>query len=242
MEECDRCAELERVMENASRLSLEYARKRTELRLEEKAPGQFATEADRAIERLIRNEIESRFDVAPIVGEELGGRVSRDVSGWAIDPIDGTANFLRGLPFWGISVGLLDKGVPVLGAVALPELGISLSARRGNGLRLNGVSVKRAESFADVRIMALGENDYESGSDTDARAEAFRETGYAVVRYRCAVLSLAYSALGKLDGYLENGCGLWELAAGWLLCQEAVLRVDVRQGDTGRYFIFARPQ
>lgn len=240
MEESNCRAALELVMEDAIGLGLEFARKRTDLLLEEKEPGQFATEADREIERLIRRGIESRFDVAPIVGEELGGHLSHDVSGWAIDPIDGTSNFLRDLPFWGISVALLDQGTPILGAIALPELGISLSAQRGSGLWLSGVSVKRVPKFEAVRMIALGENDYEAGPDTDSRAENLRENGYAVVRYRCAALSLAYSALGSLDGYLENGCGLWDLAAGWLLCQEAGLSVDVRQVDAGRYFIFAR--
>ena len=98
--------------------------------------------------RISRSRIRSagRFRIPgdAIIGEEQGGSLGRDVTGWAIDPIDGTSNFALGLPLWGISIGYLENGYPRLGAIALPELGLTLSAASGSGMRLNGAPVRRA--------------------------------------------------------------------------------------------------
>jgi myo-inositol-1(or 4)-monophosphatase len=89
-------------------------------------------------------------------------------------------------------------------------------------------------------VIALGENDFETGPETDDRAQALREAGYSVVRYRCAVFALVNAALGRLDGYIENGCGLWDVAAAWVICEEAGLTVEVEKVAKGRYSITAR--
>ena len=234
-------SDLEHLIRPASDLALSFARQLEHIEVEEKSPGQFASEADHAVELLIRTDLHAKLGKVAVIGEERGGSLDQSTSGWAIDPIDGTSNFLRGLPIWGISIGYLDRGRSVAGVMTLPALGITLAAQLGAGVTLNGNplhSVNQKERNG-VRLIALGENDFEPGLVTDARAQHFRDQGYGVVRYRCAVFALANVALGRLDGYIENGCGLWDIAAAWIICKEAGLDVDVQEVAPGRYSVAA---
>ena len=147
--------------------------------------------------------------------------------------------------FWAFRSGEFRQatskgGRSVLGAIALPELGLVLSAAEGQGLRLNQQPVPNSARATPVKLIALGEYDYESGLQTDLRAQTLRDEGYAVVRYRCAVFSLASAALGRLNGYVENGCGLWDIAAAKVICREAGMTVHISNIAAGRDKIDAR--
>ena len=234
-------SDLDCLVRPASNLALSFARQLGQMEAEEKSPGQFASEADHAVERLIRIGLRTKLGEVAVIGEEGGGSLDQTTSGWAIDPIDGTSNFLRGLPIWGISVGYLDQGRSVAGVISLPALGVTLTARLGGGVTLNGSRLRPADQSktSGIKLIALGENDFEAGPETDARAQHFRERGFAVVRYRCAVFALANVALGRLDGYIENGCGLWDIAAAWIICKEAGLQIEVQEVAPGRYSVEA---
>lgn len=231
---------LESILNEAVEVGLAWSAKRAELSIDEKSAGQFASNADLEIEDLIRTHLSEVFPGDAIIGEEFGGALSADQSGWAIDPIDGTSNFILGLPIWAISIGYIEHGKSVLGAVAVPELGVMLSAQDGKGLRINGAANAKPSAPRSVRTLSLGENDYETGHETDTRAERLRRDGYSVVRYRCAVFSLAMSALGRLSGYVEHGCGLWDIAAADVICREAGLKVETQRIAPGRFAIDAR--
>jgi len=231
---------LETIMEEASGQAMDWTARRSDLIVDEKSAGQFASNADIEIESMLRRGLSAVFGDTDILGEEMGGALGAGATGWALDPIDGTSNFLLGLPLWGISAGYLEDGAAVVGAIALPELGLLLSAAKGTGLRLNRAARQRPVHKASVKVMALGENDFEPGPETDMRAQSFRERGFAVVRYRCAVFSLASAALGRLGGYVEQGCGLWDVAAADIICREAGMDVDVAEIAPGRYRIDAR--
>ena len=236
----DVCLQLEDILQNASEIGLRWSRKRDALSLDEKSAGQFASNADLEIERFVREELSERLPGQAIIGEEFGGDLHAQQSGWAIDPIDGTSNFALGLPIWGISVGFLERGTSAIGAISLPDLNLLLSAETGGGLRVNGTPVTSTQAHPAIKLIALGENDFEPGPVTDDRAQRFREQGYAVVRYRCAVFSLAMSALGRLGGYVEQGCGLWDIAAADIICREAGMEVSSATISPGRYAIDAR--
>ena len=231
---------LERLMTAAAERGRDWAQRRDELLVDEKSAGQFASNADLEIEHLLRDGLAAAFPDDAIIGEELGGALGAETTGWAIDPIDGTSNFVLGLPIWGISVGFVDQGRSVRGAIALPALNLIVSAADGHGVRINGAPATDLTPKSPVTILAVGENDYETGSQTDARAQVFRDAGYSVVRYRCAVFALAMSALGRLSGYVEHGCGLWDLAAGDVICREAGLHVRSQQITPDRWEIDAR--
>jgi len=232
--------QIETILRRATELAMAWSAMRDTLTVDEKSSGQFVSNADIEVEDLLRREITAAFEGAQILGEEKGGALGESATGWAIDPIDGTSNFLLGLPLWGISAGYIQNGRSVLGAIALPELGLLLSAEAGGGLRVNGQPVAQGRPFKAPKVIALGENDFEAGIDTDARAQLFRAKGFAVVRYRCAVFSLASAALGRLSGYIENGCGLWDVAAAEIICREAGMTVAISQIAPGRYSVDAR--
>ena len=231
---------LEDIVRDAAEIGSRWSQSREDPSLDEKSAGQFASNADLEIERTIRTALTDAFPGQAIIGEELGGELHEHQSGWAIDPIDGTSNFILGLPIWGISVGFIDKGVSTIGAISLPDLGLLLSAETGGGMRVNGSPVTTVRAHPSVKLIALGENDFEPGPVTDNRAQSFRDQGFAVVRYRCAVFSLAMSALGRLGGYVEQGCGLWDIAAADLICQEAGMNVTTASIAPGRYAVDAR--
>lgn len=216
-----------------------YAADRTRLSEQEKSPGQFVSDADEALEDVIRQTLHERFGATHIIGEEQGGALDNAQTGWAIDPIDGTSNFLRGLPMWGVSIGFVHEGAFVAGAIALPDRGLTMAAARGAGVQVNGRPFRRPTAPLGGRLVALGENDFESGPTTDGRAEALRRQGYAVVRYRSASFSLVSAALGHLDGYVEHGCYIWDVAAAAVICREAGLAVDTAHLGDGRFAISA---
>jgi myo-inositol-1(or 4)-monophosphatase len=224
----------------ATDLALSFARRRELIAINKKGPGDFATEADRSVETAIRDALYRELGEVPIIGEEHGGSLDQSLSGWVIDPIDGTSNFLRGLPLWGISIGRLELGEPTHGIIVLPEFGIALTGIRGFGTRYNGKLISAPPQRSPVKTLAIGENEFEPGSVTDEFAEQQRQRGFDVVRYRCAVFSLASVALHRLDGYVENGCCLWDIAAGWIVCHEAGVAVKVATVGNNRYAVSAR--
>lgn len=213
----------------------DFAGRREALIVERKTRGDFVSEADRDVEALICASLRGRFGNVALLGEEGGGSLDADGSGWAIDPIDGTTNFLRGLPLWGVSLGYVDRMEPVAGLIALPDLALTLTAVRGGGVRRNGILFKRPPVASDVRLLALGENDYEAGTMVDARAERWRRKDYGVVRYGCATISIAAAVFGWTDGYIERGCSLWDIAAGAIIGREAGLRVEMGEIAPGRW-------
>jgi myo-inositol-1(or 4)-monophosphatase len=231
---------LDALIQPAVQLARNYANRRDTLLADEKSPGEFASEADTAIEYVLRRAIAVGFPNAQVIGEECGGSLDETASGWAIDPIDGTTNFLRGLPLWGISVGLLENGESIAGALALPDLDLTMIAIKGQGLTVNGVPFTRTGQAAGGPLIAIGENDYESAEQTDRRASRLRTEGFNVVRYRSAVFSLASAALGRLDGYVEHGCFVWDVAAAAVICREAGMKVETTPLGNSRYAIDAR--
>lgn len=231
--------QLTELIKPAVALAQAFAVRRQELVTSEKSAGQFVSEADEAIEACIRTAIAERFGNVAIIGEEQGGSLSADASGWAIDPIDGTTNFLRGLPMWGISIGLLEKGIFVAGVLALPESNLIIVAEQNSPLYVNGFPFVRPANALGGQVIAPGENDFENGERTDDRARKLRARGYTVVRYRSAVFSLASAALGRLDGYVEHGCMIWDIAAASKICRNAGLETNVMPLGDGRFSIEA---
>ena len=107
---------------------------------------------------------------------------------------------------------------------------------------MNGHSFIRPKGSPGGKLIALGENDFESGDRTDARASELRKLGFTVVRYRSAVFSLACAALGRLDGYIEHGCCIWDIAAASVICHEAGLSVTATSLGGERFAINALAQ
>jgi len=186
-----------------------------------KAPGDWVSEADLASEAAVRAVLERETGL-PVYGEEAGGAAFD--TGWLVDPLDGTANFLHGFDAVGVSVGLIEDGVPVAGVVHAPMLGgRCYTAARGRGAFRDGAPIRVSERPAPTAIVATGF----PFRRPDVRDRYERALGRAFGRFEdlrragAASLDLCWTAEGVFDGYFELALGPWDVAAGAVIVREA---------------------
>ncbi|WJV64972.1 inositol monophosphatase family protein [Pectobacteriaceae bacterium CE70] len=211
------------VVEEAAQLARQLFAKRETLMPEQKAVHDFVSDADRQIEQLIWDRLRHEFPNDALLGEERRDDVNDTF--WVIDPIDGTSNFLRGLPLWGISLGYVENGLALVGAIVLPMLGTALSAAVGCGVWRNGMPYKRQVDFPEVRLVGMGDSAGWPITEVMLMDSCLRDEGWAVTRYHCATIGLSFAALGFTDGYIEKNTSIWNVAAGTVICAEAGLVV-----------------
>lgn len=180
----------------------------------------FLTETDGAVERYIRSRIAEAFPQDGFLGEETGGTFEPNL--WVVDPIDGTANFARGIPHFCISVAFLRGGAVELGAICNPSLDDLYSARRGLGAVRNGKRIKVAVT-ADYHqaCVELGWSTRVPDQDYLGALGRLLELGVNVRRGASGALGLAYVADGRSDAYAELHMQPWDCLAGLLLVSEA---------------------
>jgi myo-inositol-1(or 4)-monophosphatase len=200
-----------------------------------KAPGivtakgdrDMATEVDYAVEHAVREFLSRETPEIGFLGEEEG--ISHTGGGlmWALDPVDGTANFLHGIPLCGVSLGLVDKDMPTLGVIDLPLLGIRYTAAEGVGAQANGSDIRVSEARdLEAAIVALG--DYAVGENSRERNRPrfalTYELAARVQRIRMfgsAAIDLAWVAAGKIDANIMLSNNPWDTAAGVVIAREA---------------------
>jgi myo-inositol-1(or 4)-monophosphatase len=207
------------------------------LQVSVKGPGDFVSIADRKAERVLHQELEKARPGYGFVMEEAGVVEGSDrTHRWHIDPLDGTTNFLHGVPFFSISVALERDGVLVAGVVYNPATEDLFVAERGQGAYHNErrirVSGRRAmdEALICAGVMHLGRGNHQTNlSDVQAvmaRAAGLRHMG-------SIALELAYVAAGRFDALVERWLASWDIAAGIVLVREAGGFVsDARGNDT----------
>ncbi len=225
----ERLEALQSVIEGAVSLALDYVHQRSTLKLGVKGPRDYVTDADRHLEQWITNELSKAFPQDNVVGEEFGGQFGEAF--WLVDPIDGTSNFLSGLPFWGISIAYVERGMPVLGAIALPELDMQAIAATHGCLKFQGQIA--GVSLPAPRVFAVGRNtvwDKHERQEAEGRAEAH---GYNIVCLGSSSVSMIYTAIGRLAGFAEARIGFWDCAAGTVLCRAAGIPVLLNPGSEG---------
>ena len=178
------------------------------------------TEMDGAVERYIRTQIAQRFPQDAVLGEEEGGATGDRL--WIIDPIDGTANYARGLPHYCVSIGYLEHGVPTLGAIYDPSHDWLYAAARGEGAWHDGERM-HVSDIADMQAATV-----ECGWSTRRPASAYVEligrvlaAGGAIRRAGSGALGLVDVAAGRVEAYTELHINSWDCAAGIVLVQEA---------------------
>lgn len=213
-----------RIAQRGAQLAHRYFDAREQLATTCKGRMDFASEADTAVERLLRQELATHVPGEAIVGEELGGEAH--ACAWMLDPIDGTSHFLRGSPLWGVAVAYVADGEPAVGAIGYPVLGMTISAATGIGLFINGERTQRTVPFPDVRIAAIGSNARWDVTQTSALEAHLRQHQWTATGYRCASVGMGFAALGYVDGYFEDHTHMWDIAAGMVLCREAGLIVE----------------
>lgn len=195
------------------------------LQVSRKGPGDFVSAADRKAEQILREALEKARPGYSFVMEESGVVHGTDPDHrWHIDPLDGTTNFLHGLPHFAISVGLERDGQIVAGVIYDPAKDELFIAERGKGAFLNNRRIRVAArgGMADA-VLACGLPHIGKGDHGLFLRETAAVMGYVggMRRWGAAALDLAYVACGRLDGYWERGLNSWDVAAGILMIREA---------------------
>ncbi|MCH8813562.1 MAG: inositol monophosphatase [Chloroflexi bacterium] len=200
-----------------------------------KGRGNVVTAADLAAEEHIRKSLEKEFPTHGIVGEEFGSQIGSGTSSyqWIVDPLDGTMNFHRRIPFFAVSIALFLDDQPLLGVVYDPVRRECFSGRRGSGVTVDGqpIQVGNSSSLESALIA------YDLGYIEDDVLLTFLTARTLAPRIQrslslgsCA-LGLAYVAAGRLDAYYHLGTAIWDFAAGWLLAEEAGATVSTFEGQ-----------
>jgi myo-inositol-1(or 4)-monophosphatase len=195
------------------------------LQVSMKGPGDFVSSADRRTEDMLVEELQRVRQGYPILTEERGVIDGPDKSHrFIIDPIDGTTNFLHGIPHFAISIALERDGQLVSGLVFNPVTDEMYQAEKGQGAYLNDKRLRVAarkelgKSLLATGIPFIGRPGHEVFS---AELSAAMAVTTGVRRFGAASLDLAYVAAGRFDGYWERGLSAWDVAAGILLVKEA---------------------
>lgn len=184
----------------------------------------FVTDIDVASEKKLVAALRKILPEAAFITEEdTVDNGSRELA-WVIDPIDGTTNFMHGVPCYSISVALLQKGEPVVGVVYEITHDECFYAAKGEGAFLNGkpINVSRCEALSDA-LIATG-FPYHDHSKVEALLNIMRDliTGArGLRRFGSAAVDLAYVACGRFDAFYEHTLNIWDVAAGILIVQEA---------------------
>ena len=196
-----------------------------------KGPQDVVTTADGAVERMIVAALYSQFPEDAFIGEEDGGTAADAC--WVIDPIDGTANFARGLPHWCVSIAFVADARTQIGVIHDPNGDLLYSARRGGGAWANAVPLRVSGTSDLARASVdIGYSRRTPIGDFAAILTRLLELGVNVTQSQSAALGLARVADGRLDAYAERHLYAWDALAGLLLVEEAGGRVNAfLEGD-----------
>jgi myo-inositol-1(or 4)-monophosphatase len=206
------------------------------LQISMKGPADFVTSADKRTEKILIEELSKARPGYGFLGEEGGGIEGADKTHrFIIDPIDGTSNFMHGIPHFAISIGLEREGQLVAGVVYNPATDDLFTAEKGHGAYLNNKRL-RVAARKDLAPCLIATGLPFMGRDGRARAlaetDAVLNVTAGVRRFGTASLDLAWTAAGRLDGYWERNIQLWDVAAGIVLLREAGGVVSDFQGRT----------
>jgi myo-inositol-1(or 4)-monophosphatase len=199
-----------------------------ELRVSAKStPTDLVSEADHAAERLIRDRIAAARPDDGVLGEEGGDRAGTSGVHWVVDPLDGTVNFLFGIPQWAVSIAAEDAGGALVGVVYDPLRDELFSVERDGVPTRDGAPI-RCSTREDLATALVGTGfGYDAGVRRAQAAVAARLLPDVrdVRRFGSAAIDLCWAACGRLDAYYEHGLNAWDLAAGRLVCERAGLEV-----------------
>ena len=190
-----------------------------------KGPGDFVTNADKKVEKILIEELQKARPEYSILSEEIGEINNDSPNRWVIDPIDGTANFLHGIPHFAISVGLEEKNEIISGIIYDPIKDEMFIAEKGNGSYLNNqrIRVSSRSKLKDCIIFTGGPRQNAKNKSTVIQEynNLSSEVETPVRKMGSAALDMAYVAAGRCDGYWQRNLNYWDVAAGIVLVKEA---------------------
>lgn len=219
---------------NAGNIILRNIDRIESLTVETKEKHDYVSEVDHMAEREIIQTIRRRYPEHGIIGEETGhSQGSEDKNEWVVDPLDGTTNFLRGIPHYCVSIAMRHKKRLEVGVIYDPVKDELFCAGRGNGATLNDRKIRVSKVSAFDGALLLTGFPFRKNQNIDTYLVTLREFmshTSGIRRAGSAALDLAYVAAGRSDGFWEFGLNAWDIAAGCLLVQEAGGLVGDHQG------------
>ena len=202
-----------------------------------KGPKDFVTKTDKRVEKILINELEKSKKNYSFITEETGKILNqnKDIF-WLIDPIDGTINFLHGIPHFAISVALQINGEIVIGLIFDPIKNEIFYAEKNNGSYLNNNRIRVSKKSNMDECLFASNNEGVKSIYPNLNT---RNTG-------CAALDLAYVGCGRFDGYFHNNINIWDIAAGKIIIEEAggevneinnfdINKINIRAGNPNIY-------
>ena len=223
--------------EKASKVIIRDFGELENLQVSKKGPKDFVTKTDKRVEKILIEELSKSKKNYSFITEESGEILNKNKNiFWVIDPIDGTTNFLHGLPHFAISVALQIDNEIIIGLVHDPIKNEIFYAEKNNGSFFNNTRV-RVSKKTNLDECLFASNS--EGIKSIHPRLNLRNTG-------CAALDLAYVGCGRLDGYFHNSINLWDVAAGKIIIEEAggkvndidqfnINRIDIRAGNPNIY-------
>ena len=182
------------------------------LQVSRKGPKDFVTKTDKRVEKILIEELNKSKKNYSFITEESGKILNKNKEiFWIIDPIDGTTNFMHGVPHFAISIALQIKGEITIGLIVDPIKNEIFYAEKNNGSYLNNSRVRTSNKSSIEECLFASNND---GVKSIHPKLNLRNTG-------CAALDLAYVGCGRLDGFFHNKINLWDIAAGKIIVEEA---------------------
>jgi myo-inositol-1(or 4)-monophosphatase len=204
-----------------------------QLDVEYKGETELVTEADEKAEQKIREVLEESFPDYGMLTEESGELEGEADARWIVDPLDGTTNYVHGVPFFSVSIALERDGEVVLGVVHDPMANDTYAAERGEGATLNGELIGVSDTDEPVRALVGTSYPDDPGELLMSLDlfERFTNLVRGMRRLGSGALDLCYVAAGRLDGCYEQGFSAWDIAAGVLILEEAGGEATSYQGS-----------
>lgn len=242
---------MSRAAEKASRSLLRDFGEVENLQISIKGPGDFVSAADRRAEKIIHEELSKAKPKAGFLMEESGEIKGEDNTRFIVDPLDGTTNFLHGLPYWCITIAYEENGVITAGIVLDPIQDEMFYATKGGGAWMRGNKRLRVSGRKDLSMCIVSSNE---NMNYDDRYNKIRPRVASIRSMGACALDMAYIAAGRLDakyaGTNKGGPQPWDVAAGYLIIKEAggmVTEIDGRSNPVfnqnflaGNEFIYAQ--
>ncbi len=195
------------------------------LQVSKKGPGDFVSSADKRTEKILIDELQKAHPDYGIITEETGIINKSNLKNrWIIDPIDGTMNFLKGIPQFAISIGYEEEGEIVCGVIFNPIMNEMFVAEKGNGAYLNNsrIRVSNRKNIKEALIVTGGPKGASKIKDKIFGEYINVSKNVSNVRkFGSAALDMAYVACGRFDGYWQRELNYWDVAAGIIILKEA---------------------
>jgi len=196
--------------EKASKILIRDFGELEKLQVSKKGPSDFVTNSDLKTEKIIIDELKKAKPHYSIISEESGIEINKDKDNtWIIDPIDGTTNFLHGIPHFAISIALRTNDEIISGLIFDPIKDEMFFAEKNNGAFFNNQRIRVSKKNKIDDCLFVMEGQFKKDINL-----IYRKTG-------CAALNMAYVASGRFDGYFQKNLNLWDIAAGIILIKEA---------------------